>query len=66
MSFRSHVCPLNSGAGVRLSVILAFARMKVLAKDADQVVTAVADSEVVRISDDNTRIKRRSPVRRIP
>lgn len=36
--------------------------MKSLTKDVDLVVASVADSEVVKISDDKKRIKRRNPL----
>lgn len=39
-----------------------FNRMKQLTKDVDAVASAIADSEIVKISEDKKRIKRRNPL----
>lgn len=36
--------------------------MKTLTKDVDAVVSSLADSEIVKVSDDKKRIKRRNPL----
>lgn len=47
---------------MNISVVLDFNRMKTLTKDPEVVAAAVTDSEVVKVSDDKKRIKRRNPL----
>lgn len=43
-------------------MVLDFNRMKTITKDAELVASSLADSEIVKVSEDKKRVKRRNPL----